>query len=203
MCTWVERDRQTKRDLENTLKTEKHHRFGRLSRPTVKMLMELGNLIHNYDQKREAGNEAQLSELQNSILKIVQENDMAQVYTSVSERFGWAVDETLLNELKRKNEEELASIEANIVDAGINRGDMEVTEAQHIFSACFVNSSFPLRSSMACLQKHVSCPARASGMLLSRHSTQFVRSPKQVCNRSIFTRLAISLIQRYCLSFRN
>lgn len=90
--------------------------------------MELGNLIHNYERQRADGDASTLSELQQSIVKTFKDNDMAVLYASVSEKFGWEVDEALLAELKRKNDEELVAIENKITDAGINAGDMEVLD---------------------------------------------------------------------------
>lgn len=89
--------------------------------------MELGNLIHNYE-RQSAGESSSLSELQQSIVKLVVENDMAAIYSSVSEKFGWEVDDAVLNEMKRKNDKELTAIENKITDAGINAGDMEVLD---------------------------------------------------------------------------
>jgi hypothetical protein len=92
------------------------------------MLMELGKLIHNYERQRADGDASTLSELQQSIVKTFKDNDMAVLYANVSEKFGWDVDEALLAELKRKNDEELVAIENKITDAGINAGDMEVLD---------------------------------------------------------------------------
>lgn len=90
--------------------------------------MELGNLIHNYENKRDESDATIVADLKQSIVKIIQENDMANVYASISEKFGWEVDEVSLNEMKRKNEEELTSLDEKIADAGINAGDMEVLD---------------------------------------------------------------------------
>eukprot|EP01033_Poteriospumella_lacustris_P002597 gene2597-1890_t len=92
------------------------------------MLMELGKLIHNYERQGADGDASTLSELQQSIVKTFKDNDMAVLYANVSEKFGWDVDEALLAELKRKNDEELVAIENKITDAGINAGDMEVLD---------------------------------------------------------------------------
>jgi hypothetical protein len=91
------------------------------------MLMELGNLVYNYDAKRGKSDSVEkLEELKANILKIVQENDMAELYSSLSEKFDWTIDEELLSALRKKNEDELAAIEVKIADAGINAGDTEV-----------------------------------------------------------------------------
>ncbi len=86
--------------------------------------MELGNIIFNYEQKKEDAKAA--SSLKDSILKHITDNGMAPLYSNLCEKYSWTVDETLLNDMKKKNETELASIEGKITEAGTNAGDTEV-----------------------------------------------------------------------------
>jgi len=89
------------------------------------MLMELGNLIYKYDQRKESPAD-QTAELKTSILKIIKENDMAPIYSSISERFAWEIDSSLYESMTEKNNTELASIDAKIEDSEKNAGDTEV-----------------------------------------------------------------------------
>lgn len=88
------------------------------------MLMRLGGLIYKYEQRKESP--ADQAELKTSILEIIKENDMAPIYPSVSERFSWEIDNSLLESMTAKNDAEIASIDAKIEDSEKNAGDTEV-----------------------------------------------------------------------------
>jgi len=63
------------------------------------------------------------------ILDTVKEREMAPMYVTLTKQFGWKMDENLLSELKKKNEQKLKELDEKFVDAEKNAGEYEVFEA--------------------------------------------------------------------------
>lgn len=55
---------------------------------------------------------------------------MVKVYVSVCEEFGWKVDPKTLEEMERKNQEDLEGLEAKVKDAEESLGESDVREGQ-------------------------------------------------------------------------
>lgn len=90
------------------------------------MINELANTIYNYEILRAEGNEVSANKHRESIMTTLQANDMAPLYLQLCEKFSWSVDDKVVTEMKKKNEDELIAIEAKITDAAANAGDTEV-----------------------------------------------------------------------------
>jgi len=75
------------------------------------------------------GQTPQDAPLRAKLMETVVKYDMAPYYQSVCDQFKWPVDEQLLGQLRKNNEERLAALDAKILDAVENLGDNEVREA--------------------------------------------------------------------------
>jgi hypothetical protein len=62
------------------------------------VLLDLANLLYNYELNRAEGRE--LSSLKDQILKLIEESEMAPLYAALSEKFAWNIDNELLSNLK-------------------------------------------------------------------------------------------------------
>ncbi len=93
----------------------------------VAMMMDLSNDIYNYELLI---SEDQVERAQNFHKKVIDKitaDHMAPLYSNLSEKFTWIIDNELLDTMKAKNKEELDAIEVKIEDATKNAGDTEVT----------------------------------------------------------------------------
>ena len=57
------------------------------------IIMDLGNLVYNYDLSRKQGREDVDSK--NEILKIINEHEMNPLYQFLAGKYGWEVDQAL------------------------------------------------------------------------------------------------------------
>lgn len=63
-------------------------------------LQELANDLYNYDLLRSEGDLDKTEACLQKILRRIEEDGMAPLYTSLAEKFSWTVDNNLLDQLK-------------------------------------------------------------------------------------------------------
>lgn len=63
------------------------------------------------------------------LLELIEKDSMAPLYRKAVEEFGWPPEEEKMKVMDEKNKEELESLEAKLVDAKENYGDIEVRDA--------------------------------------------------------------------------
>ncbi|VDK42499.1 unnamed protein product [Anisakis simplex] len=64
-----------------------------------------------------------------TLIELIKSNEMGPYYKTVCDEVGAAINETLLNELKEKNEKRVKEMDAEIEDAEQNLGESEVRQA--------------------------------------------------------------------------
>eukprot|EP00899_Mesostigma_viride_P009301 jgi/Mesvir1/18372/Mv14258-RA.1 len=67
--------------------------------------------------------------LKDSVLAVLQKDDMAPLYEAFCNKLGWTLDESELQRMRTKNEEQLKELDDKIKDAEENLGDSELREA--------------------------------------------------------------------------
>jgi len=87
--------------------------------------LDLAQLIYEYELDR-VGN----ANLVDSIMEIIKEDEMADLYVTLCKKYEWVVNEELVATLKKSNEDKLEAFDAAKADQKENAGDMEVLEAQ-------------------------------------------------------------------------
>lgn len=81
-------------------------------------------------------------ELKGLVLEDVLADSMAAYYTELCEKFGWKVDEVILNKMISDNKSSVVELDRKILDATENAGDSEVTQAT-ILTHCQIKLSSP------------------------------------------------------------
>ena len=96
------------------------------SHPPANMMMDLANLIYNFDrQQKNVGEEKKIKE---EIMSYIVKDSMAPLYISLSEKYEWELDSAIVATMKTENEKELELIKTKSDDAVANAGDMEVLD---------------------------------------------------------------------------
>jgi hypothetical protein len=85
-------------------------------------------------------------ELKGLVLEDVLADSMAAYYTELCEKFGWKVDEVILNKMISDNKSSVVEVDRKILDATENAGDSEVTLTSSV-TRCQNNSNFRFISS--------------------------------------------------------
>lgn len=88
--------------------------------------MDLANLIYNFDRQQK--NEEGSAKIKEEIMKSIEQDCMAPLYVSLSEKYEWAQDSALVSAMKAENEKEINVITTKQEDALANAGDMEVLD---------------------------------------------------------------------------
>lgn len=81
-------------------------------------------------------------ELKGHVLEDVLADSMAAYYSELCEKFGWKVDEEILNKMIADNKSSVVELDRKILDATENAGDSEVTLTT-IVTRCQNKLSFP------------------------------------------------------------
>mmetsp|Transcript_2373 Transcript_2373/g.3389 ORF Transcript_2373/g.3389 Transcript_2373/m.3389 type:complete len:398 (+) Transcript_2373:107-1300(+) len=70
------------------------------------------------------------TDAKSEMLKLIKDSAMAPFYSYICEAMGWKVDEKLLGEMKKTNEETMKKMQDTLQDATKNRGETEVRDAK-------------------------------------------------------------------------
>ncbi|CAK4674621.1 hypothetical protein LEN26_014102 [Aphanomyces euteiches] len=93
--------------------------------------MDIAHLVFLLQVSKSSHSEVSPAEFEATkakLLQLIEQNHMAPLYESVCAEFQWPVDQTLLDSMKKHNEEQLVKLDAQLVDAEANLGDIEVLE---------------------------------------------------------------------------
>lgn len=63
-------------------------------------MMELANDLYNYDLSRTEGNNEAAAGFQKAILEAIRANSMCPLYTTLCEKYNWALDKELVDSMR-------------------------------------------------------------------------------------------------------
>ena len=93
--------------------------------------MQLAQKVYRYEIRAKEGSSSSnmITELKESILADIVEDEMAPFYLTLCKKFEWAEDESFVSPLTERNADTLAKLDSNRTEAKENAGETEVLDA--------------------------------------------------------------------------